>query len=44
MSQIVGLTIARYIVAVEPLASRPPDAVAEAIAPTLQRYLTGTLY
>lgn len=43
MSQIVGLTMARYIVGVEPLASRDPMAVADAIAPTLQRYLTGDL-
>ena len=42
-SQIVGLTIARYIVAIEPLASQDPDAVAEAIAPALQHYLTGDL-
>ena len=38
-SQIVGLIVARYIVAVEPLASMSPAAVAAAIAPTLQRYL-----
>jgi AcrR family transcriptional regulator len=43
MSQIVGLVMARYIVAVEPLASRNPAHVAAAIAPTLQRYLTGDL-
>lgn len=43
MSQIVGLVMARYIVAVEPLASRDPGAVAAAIAPNLQRYLTGRL-
>jgi AcrR family transcriptional regulator len=43
MSQIVGLIMARYIVAVEPLASRDPAAVAQDIAPTLQRYLTGSL-
>lgn len=43
MSQIVGLIMARYIVAVEPLASRDHLAVADAIAPTLQRYLTGDL-
>lgn len=40
---IVGLVMARYIVAVEPLASRPAAAVAQDIAPTLQRYLTGDL-
>ena len=43
MSQIVGLTMARYIVAMEPLASRDPGAVAAAVAPNLQRYLTGDL-
>ncbi|WP_460863895.1 TetR/AcrR family transcriptional regulator [Rhodococcus aerolatus] len=43
MSQVVGLTMARYIVAVEPLASRPASAVVAALAPTLQGYLTGDL-
>jgi AcrR family transcriptional regulator len=38
-SQLAGLVIARYVVAVEPLASMPPAAVATAVAPTLQRYL-----
>ena len=42
-SQVVGLTMARYVVAVEPLASRDPAAVADAIAPTLQHYLDGDL-
>ena len=42
-SQIVGLVMARYIVGIEPLASLPPAAVADAIAPTLQRYLTEPL-
>lgn len=42
-SQVVGLVMARYIVAVEPLASREAASVANAIAPTLQRYLTGDL-
>jgi AcrR family transcriptional regulator len=40
-SQIVGLVMARYVIAIEPLASMPPQAVAAAIAPTLQRYLLG---
>ena len=40
MSQIVGLAIARYIVAIEPLASAPVDQVCADVAPTLQRYLT----
>jgi AcrR family transcriptional regulator len=38
-SQLAGLIMARYVLAVEPLASMPPRAVAAAIAPTLQRYL-----
>jgi hypothetical protein len=42
-SQVVGLVMARYIVRVEPLASLPAERVAAAIAPNLQRYLTGTL-
>ena len=42
-SQVLGLVVARYIVAVEPLASMPARDVAAAIAPTLQRYLTGPL-
>ena len=43
MSQIVGLVMARFIVGVEPLASRPPADLVLAIAPTLQHYLTGDL-
>ena len=43
MSQIVGLIMARYIVALDPLATRAPDEVIAALAPTLQRYLTGDL-
>ena len=42
-SQVVGLVMARYVVGVEPLASRPAAEVAAAIAPTLQRYLMGPL-
>jgi AcrR family transcriptional regulator len=42
-SQIVGLVMARYVVAIEPLASMPPKAVANAVAPTLHRYLVGPL-
>jgi len=38
-SQVIGLTMARYVVQVEPLASASPDTVVAAIAPTLQRYL-----
>jgi AcrR family transcriptional regulator len=42
-SQIVGLVVARYIVKVEPLASADTETVVAAVAPTLQRYLTGTI-
>lgn len=42
-SQIVGLVMARYVLQIEPLASMPPSAVAAAIAPTLERYVTGPL-
>jgi AcrR family transcriptional regulator len=42
-SQVVGLVMARYVVRVEPLASLPPERLVSAIAPTLQRYLTGPL-
>jgi AcrR family transcriptional regulator len=42
-SQVVGLVMARHIVGLEPLASMPAERVAEAIAPNLQRYLTGPL-
>ena len=40
-SQLVGVGIARYIVGIEPLASMPTEDVIAAVAPTLQRYLTG---
>jgi AcrR family transcriptional regulator len=42
-SQLVGLVMTRYVIAIEPLASTPPDLVATAVAPTLQRYLVGPL-
>lgn len=42
-SQMIGLAMIRYILRIEPLASLPSAQVAAAVAPTLQRYLTGTL-
>jgi AcrR family transcriptional regulator len=42
-SQMVGLGMARYIIKIEPLASAPPETVVAAIAPTIQRYITGPL-
>jgi AcrR family transcriptional regulator len=40
-SQIVGLGMARFVLCLEPLASAGVDDLVAAIAPTLQRYLTG---
>jgi AcrR family transcriptional regulator len=42
-SQVVGLVMARSIVAVEPIASTRVETIASAIAPTLQRYLVEPL-
>ena len=42
-SQMIGLIMARYVVRVEPLASADPETVVAAVAPTLQRYLTGPI-
>jgi AcrR family transcriptional regulator len=42
-SQVVGLIVARYIVAVEPLASLDSERLVAAVAPNLQRYLVGAL-
>ncbi|TMS50097.1 TetR family transcriptional regulator [Mycobacterium sp. DBP42] len=39
MSQIVGFTLARYIVGIEPLATHPRELVAADLGATLQRYL-----
>jgi len=42
-SQVVGLILLRYIIAVEPIASLSGDEVVAIYAPTLQRYLTAEL-
>ncbi|MDP9817011.1 AcrR family transcriptional regulator [Spirilliplanes yamanashiensis] len=42
-SQMAGLAMARYILKFEPLASAPPETLVAAVAPTIQRYLTGDL-
>jgi AcrR family transcriptional regulator len=42
-SQVVGLVMARYVVGAEPLASLPPEALVDAVGPTLQRYLAEPL-
>jgi AcrR family transcriptional regulator len=43
MGQLIGLAMTRYILKVEPLASRPAEEVAADLAGTFQRYLTGPL-
>jgi hypothetical protein len=42
-SQMMGLVVARYVVAIEPLASLESEEVVELVGPTLQAYLTGPL-
>ena len=42
-SQMVGIAMARFVVGVEPLASAPVEDLIRAVAPTIQRYLTGPL-
>lgn len=42
-SQMLGLLSARKILEIEPIASISIDELAELVAPTLQRYLTGEL-
>jgi AcrR family transcriptional regulator len=42
-SQVVGIVMARYVVAVEPLASLDPERLIAALGPNLQRYLVAPL-
>jgi AcrR family transcriptional regulator len=42
-SQIIGLGFARYVLALEPLASATTEDLAAAIGPAIQRYLTGDI-
>ncbi|GAB3248105.1 TetR/AcrR family transcriptional regulator [Nocardioides dilutus] len=42
-SQVLGLIVVRYVLAVEPVASMPADDVVSIYAPTLQRYLSDPL-
>ncbi|HEV2784009.1 MAG TPA: TetR/AcrR family transcriptional regulator [Actinophytocola sp.] len=42
-SQIVGMGMARYVVKFEPLAGTDIDTMVTAVAPNVQRYLTGDL-
>jgi AcrR family transcriptional regulator len=42
-TQIVGMGMVRYVARFEPFASTDIDTVAVAIAPTIQRYITGKI-
>jgi AcrR family transcriptional regulator len=42
-TQILGVAMARHILALEPFASLPVEQIVDTIAPNLQRYLTGEL-
>lgn len=42
-TQLVGLSMIRYVWRLDPVASLPPDQVVALVAPTVQRYLSGTL-
>jgi AcrR family transcriptional regulator len=42
-TQLIGLGMVRYVLKLEPLASADPPTVVAAIAPNLQRYLTGDI-
>jgi AcrR family transcriptional regulator len=42
-SQVLGLAMSRYVFRLQPLADASVDEVADAVGPTLQRYLTGAV-
>ena len=42
-SQMAGLAVTRYVLKIEPVASADPETLVRAIAPNVQRYLTGEL-
>jgi AcrR family transcriptional regulator len=42
-SQLFGVALARYVLQLPPLADLPVETVVTAVAPTVQRYLTGDL-
>lgn len=42
-TQMIGLGMARYVAEIEPVASADIDTLVSAIAPTIQRYLTGDI-
>jgi len=42
-SQLVGLVVVRYVLAIEPLASMPAEQVVATYAPVIQGYISGPL-
>jgi AcrR family transcriptional regulator len=42
-SQIMGIFVARWVARFEPLASADREVIVAAVAPTIQRYLTGDI-
>ncbi|MCF6380048.1 TetR family transcriptional regulator [Nocardioides KLBMP 9356] len=42
-SQVIGIILGRYVVALPPLAQMPAEDLVARVGPTLQRYLTGDL-
>jgi Tetracyclin repressor-like, C-terminal domain len=42
-TQVTGLVMVRYVIRLEPLASLPSEQLIAAVAPNVQRYLTGDL-
>lgn len=43
VSQVIGLIVARYVLALPPMATMPAEDVVARIGPVLQHYLTGDL-
>ena len=42
-TQLVGVGVVRYVARADPIRSMTPEELADAIAPTLQRYLIGDI-
>ncbi|MFG1797092.1 TetR family transcriptional regulator [Nocardia sp. NPDC049149] len=42
-TQMMGVLMSRKLIELEPIASTPIDAIVTAVAPTIQRYLTGEI-
>lgn len=42
-TQLVGIGVVRYVARAEPIRSMTPEELADAVAPTLQRYILGDI-